>query len=202
MILAIQSVTYKNDHKTILKNVSLSLEAGKHLLIHGASGCGKSTLMHIMAGLLRPMSGSIEFKGQNYATMTDAQLDQLRGQQFGFIFQKMHLIGHLTARQNISLVGSNSLDQDMIKDLDIEHILDQKASSLSVGEAQRVALVRALANNPAIIFADEPTSALDDVNADKVVKTLRVQAEKYGASLIITSHDRRIQSQFDHQLEL
>lgn len=199
-MLELNSVHYHINNTDILCNVSVSLIADSHLLIHGSSGCGKSTLMHIMAGLLKPTSGTISLKGTEYSTLNDAQLDKLRGERFGFVFQKMNLIGHLTARQNIELVGR--VNMEIAQDLGLIALLDQKASSLSVGESQRVALARALANNPQIIFADEPTSALDRYNADKVIEMLFTQAKKQGACLVVTSHDERIQSQFNHKLDL
>jgi putative ABC transport system ATP-binding protein len=196
------AIHYKIGDKEILKDVSLSLTKNDHILIHGASGCGKSTLMHIMAGLLKPTSGSLHFDGQDYNDLSTPELDTLRNQNFGFIFQKIHLINHLTARQNIQISSSHEINMDIINDLGIIDILDQKASSLSVGEAQRVALVRALSNKPSIVFADEPTSALDKKNADSVIDMLFTQAKKNNFSLVITSHDERIQSRFDNKLGL
>jgi putative ABC transport system ATP-binding protein len=201
-MLTLQSIHYQIKGKTILNDVSLLLNENDHLLIHGPSGCGKSTLMHIMAGLLNPTSGAITLNEIDYKGLSDAQLDRLRAENFGFVFQKMHLIGHLTARQNIELANPNGLDNAIINDLGIANLMHQKASSLSVGESQRVALARALANNPSVIFADEPTSALDKDNADRVMDMLFTQALKYGACLVVTSHDDRIQSRFDNRLGL
>lgn len=201
-MLEINSINYQIADKVILNGISYELREKEHVLIHGPSGCGKSTLMHIMAGLLPPTSGSVNFNGTIYDTLTNNQLDKLRGKNFGFIFQKMHLINHLTARQNIQLASKQFPESEIIDDLGISLILDQKVSSLSVGEAQRVALARALANKPRVIFADEPTSALDKINADKVMELLFSKAEKYDASLVVTSHDERIQSYFKNKLSL
>ena len=201
-MLTLQSIYYKAKDKEILKDVSLSLASGDHLLIHGPSGCGKSTLMHIMAGLLKPTSGSVIFDGMDYQSLSNSKMDRLRGDAFGFVFQKIHLIGHLTARQNIELANPKCADDAIINDLDVAGVMDQKASSLSVGEAQRVALARALANNPSVIFADEPTSALDGKNAGIVMDMLFSQARKQGSCLVVTSHDVRIQSRFEQKLGL
>lgn len=201
-MIELDSVTYEVNGKNILSDISYKISAEKSLLIKGPSGCGKSTLMHIVAGLLKPTSGSVIFKGNDYSTLSNAELDRLRGDHFGFLFQRIHLIDHLTARQNIHLNSTKSIDIDIVSDLGIAHLLDQKASSLSVGEAQRIGLARALANNPCVIFADEPTSALDNQNADKVIDMLFLQAEKYQACLIVTSHDERIQSRFTNTLDI
>lgn len=199
-MLSLQSVDCRIGGKKILDSISVSLDINDHLLIHGPSGCGKSTLMHIMAGLLKPTSGTVSFKEAEYSTLSDAQLDKLRGENFGFVFQKINLIGHLTARQNIELAGA--VDDTIVTDLGLTRLLDQKASSLSVGESQRVALARALANSPSVIFADEPTSSLDKDNADKVMAMLFAQAKKQGVSLVVTSHDERIKTRFENQLDL
>tara|TARA_B100001765_G_scaffold89185_1_gene54642 strand:- start:396 stop:1004 length:609 start_codon:yes stop_codon:yes gene_type:complete len=199
-MLTLGAIQYEIGGKTILNDVSLSLGGNDRLLIHGPSGCGKSTLMHIMAGLLKPTSGTVAFKGQEYGDLTGVQLDTLRGNNFGFVFQKMHLISHLTARQNIALAGSP--DREIAQDLGIVNLMHQRTSSLSVGESQRMAIARAVANNPSIIFADEPTSALDAYNADKVMTMLFAQAEKHGSALVVTSHDERIQARFDNTLGL
>lgn len=201
-MLNLEKVIYRLGKKAILDGISVKIGKEENLLIHGESGCGKSTLMHIMAGFLKPTSGSIVFNGQAYDSLSNGRLDRLRGENYGFVFQKINLIGHLTARQNIELAYSKRFDDEIVKDLGITNVMAQKASSLSVGEAQRVALARALVNNPKIIFADEPTSALDKNNADKVIKMLFQQAKKCGASLVVTSHDERIQSYFDNKLSL
>lgn len=201
-MLVLKSLHYYIDGKDILKDISYTLNDADHLLICGPSGCGKSTLMHIMAGLLRPTSGSILFNGVDYHALSDEKIDDMRGKNFGFIFQKIHLIGHLTAKQNIELACSEGVSNDILQDLGIESLLKQKASTLSVGEAQRVALARALAVKPAIIFADEPTSALDSANAENSIKMLFEQTKKHNASLVVTSHDERIQSCFSNKLDL
>ncbi len=202
-MIRLNSIHYEIDSKKILEDVSLSLTSeNNHLLIHGPSGCGKSTLMHIMAGLLKPTSGSIQFNEKKYADLSASYLDRLRSKNFGFVFQKIHLIGHLTAKQNIQISNSHEIDLKITDDLGVTNLLDQKASSLSVGEAQRVALVRALSNKPSIIFADEPTSALDRKNADNMMNMLLTKASEYKFNLIVTSHDERIQSHFDNKLDL
>lgn len=201
-MLDLMSISYSVRGKDILKGISCQVQPAQQMLIYGASGCGKSTLMHIMAGFLKPTSGKISFMGSDYADLSDAALDRLRGEKFGFLFQKMHLIGHLTARQNIELAAKGDIDEALSEALGIAKLLSQKASSLSVGEAQRVALARAVANKPQIIFADEPTSALDSANAKKVIDILCAEAQKCGASLIVTSHDERIQSRFDKKLKV
>lgn len=161
--------------------------------------------MNVMAGLLRPSSGDVKFEGKSYASLSEPQLDQLRAENFGFVFQKLHLIGHLSVEQNIALVQSkpdHHRVQSLIDDLGLSGKEKQKARDLSVGEAQRVAIARAVANNPKVIFADEPTSALDDTNAGRVMDLIFEQAQKTGATVITATHDARIKDRFETILEM
>jgi len=205
MLFTLDNVGYSEDGKTILENINLKIKAGQHLLLHGSSGCGKTTLMNLITGLSKPSSGNIHFNDQNYASLSDKNLDSLRSENFGFIFQKLHLIPHLNVIQNIEIAQSTP-DQEriraLISDLGISGKETQKARDLSVGEAQRVAIARAVANNPTVIFADEPTSALDDANTGKVMDLIFDQAGKTGATIIAATHDARIKGRFKDILEM
>lgn len=205
MIFDIKNIDYKVPGRTIINQLSLSVKAGKSMLLLGPSGCGKTTLMNIMAGLLRASSGEVSFDGKDYASLSEQNLDNLRAENFGFVFQKLHLIGHLTVAENIALAQMTpdaSRVQTLINDLGLSGKDAQKARDLSVGEAQRVAIARAVANNPKVIFSDEPTSALDDANTDKVMDLIFAQAKKTGASVIAATHDARIKDRFETVLEM
>lgn len=205
MLFDVQDIEYKVDGVFVLGKQSLNLKTGQPLLLLGPSGCGKTTLMNIMAGLLRPSSGDIAFEGQSYASCSEQQLDQLRANNFGFVFQKLHLIGHLSVEHNIALAQSTpdpNRIQSLIDDLGLSGKEAQKARDLSVGEAQRVAIARAVANNPKVIFTDEPTSALDDANAGRVMDLIFEQAKKTGATVIAATHDARIKDRFETVLEM
>ena len=205
MLFEIRNAQYHVDGTTILKKISLRIEAGQHLLLAGPSGCGKTTLMHMMAGLLRTSSGDIIFDSQNYTSLSDRDLDKLRNQNFGVVFQKIHLIKYLTVLQNIKLSQTKpnlSHIQDVINTLGLSDKKNQKSQNLSVGEAQRVAIARAMSNKPRVIFIDEPTSALDNVNATKVMDLILDQADKLGATIIAATHDDRIKDRFQNVLEL
>ncbi|MGB1077006.1 MAG: ABC transporter ATP-binding protein [Bdellovibrionales bacterium] len=201
----IKNIEFKSGEKKLFSLESEHIKRGQNTLLLGPSGCGKTTLMNIMAGLLKPASGEIVFERKNYATMSEQQIDQLRANNFGFIFQTLHLIGHLSVAQNIALVQTTSDPervQTLINELGLSGKEKQKASDLSVGEAQRVAIARAVANNPKVIFADEPTSALDDLSTKKVMDLIFDQAKKTGATIIAATHDDRIKKYFDTVLEL
>lgn len=205
MLLKIKNLEYKLKKKIILKKQNFILKQGNHLLIHGPSGCGKTTLMNLMAGLLRPSNGEIIFDQKKFSNLTNIQLDDLRLNHFGFVFQKLHLISHLNIEQNIILaqnISRPSSINELMKDLGIKSLKKQKVYNLSVGEAQRVAIARAVANRPRIIFADEPTSALDDLNTKKVMDLIIKQTKKFDSTLIVSTHDLRIKKYFSNVLEI
>ena len=205
MLFKILNLEFKLKAKSILKKIDLTIEKNKHLLILGSSGCGKTTLINLMTGLLKPSSGEIFFEDKNYSLLSDQELDNLRSENFGLIFQKLHLIKHLNIEQNISLAKnkSHSLNiNELINDLGLFGRNKQIAKNLSVGESQRVAIARGIANNPKVIFADEPTSALDELNTKKVIDLLFTQAKKTYATLIVSSHDYRIKKYFSNILEM
>lgn len=205
MLFTLKDVALTSQGKTILPPTTLNVESGKHLLLIGPSGCGKTTLMNIMSTLLRASDGVISYKGTNYTSLSDKKLDNLRACNFGFVFQSMHLIGHLTVKQNIEIAQTQpdvQRIQSLINDLGLDGKEKQRAQNLSGGEAQRVAIARALANTPNVIFADEPTSALDDKNTENVMELLFEQAEKSNATLITATHDARIKHRFDNVLEM
>ena len=205
MLFTLNNIEYHQNDTNVLKTQSRSLTAGQSTLLLGPSGCGKTTMMNIMAGLLKPSSGEISFDGTSYTSLSDKSIDKLRADNFGFVFQALHLIDHLSVAQNIALaqtIPNTERVLALINDLGLSGKEKQKARDLSVGEAQRVAIARAVANNPKVIFADEPTSALDDENTQKVMELLFDQATKTGATIIAATHDERIKKHFDKVWEI
>ena len=205
MVFKISNANYKIDSQEILKNLNLVLKKENHLLIIGPSGSGKTTLIYLLAGLLRLSSGQISFEDNNYSSLSNSDLDKLRATNFGFIFQRFHLINSLNVEQNISLTQNepNSLYvNQLIDDLGLSDKTKKMISELSVGESQRVAIARGIANKPKIIFADEPTSSLDDLNANNVMKIIFSQAKKTSSTVIVSTHDKRIKKYFSNILEM
>ncbi len=184
---------------------ALQIEPARRLLLIGPSGSGKTTLLNIMSGLLRPAAGTVRLIGQDYAALSTAARAAQRRQHIGFVFQKLHLIGHLSAAENIRL-AADAPDHAHIRALmtrmNIASIAGRKASLLSHGEAQRVAIARALAHRPRIVFADEPTSALDDAHADAVARLLLDEAAANNAALVVATHDARLKPYFDDVMEM
>ena len=205
MLFTLSDIIYKFKKKEIFKKKKLNFAEGEHVLLHGKSGCGKTTLVNLMSGLLRPSSGTIFFENVDFSSLSDRELDDLRSNNFGLIFQRLHLIGHLDVEKNLKLASkvSNAKNiMSLIKYLGLEDKKKQLAKDLSVGEAQRVAIARAVANNPKVIFADEPTSALDDHNTIKVMELLFDQTQKNKSTLLVASHDDRIKKYFSRVIKM
>jgi len=205
MLFKIKNLEYKIENQEILSKQNFDLEKSNHLLILGPSGCGKTTLINLMSGLLKPTSGIVLFENKDYSSLSNEEIDKIRAENFGFIFQKLHLIGHLSVEQNIILAQNNPNSQNvskLINNLGLSGKNKQMARDLSFGEAQRVAIARGVANNPKVIFADEPTSALDDVNAKKVMNLIFSQVEKTNSTLIVCTHDERIKKLFFNVMQI
>lgn len=199
MFLGVKNLEFKVANKTILNKQNFSVSKGKHVLISGLSGSGKTTLMNLMSGLLKPTSGFVSFEENDFSKLTEENIDQIRSKNFGFIFQRLHLIKHLTVEQNI-LLGLNK-DQspnidELLDDIGLKNKHTQLAKNLSFGESQRVAIARGIINSPKVIFADEPTSSLDDKNTKKVLELIFSQAKKNNSTIIISSHDERVKKFF------
>ena len=182
---------------------------GETLLVSGGSGVGKTTLLHLLAGLRTPQSGRVHVRETELTRLSGRTLDRFRGRHIGIVFQQPHFVAALSALENLLLATWLALQKkDKSKALDLlEHlgVADQahkKPAQLSVGQQQRLAIARALINDPAVVLADEPTSNLDDKNARIVADLLREQAQKAGAALIIVTHDFRLKQIFHNNLEL
>jgi putative ABC transport system ATP-binding protein len=178
-----------------------SLPENSHLLIEGPSGSGKTTFLHLLSGLIPAQGGKISIGKAEISSLSRAKLTQFRKQHCGIIFQKIHLLPHLTLRENI-LMGCSDKEQltettNLIHHLGLEHRSEHLPSALSLGETQRASVARAILSKPALIFADEPTSGLDDANAEKVLRLLKKSAQ--GKTLIVVSHDQRTRSIFEQR---
>lgn len=205
MLFDIKNIKYKVEDFIILNNLSFKVNEEQHLLILGPSGSGKTTIINLLSGLLKPSSGYINFKNTKYSLLSELQLDQLRSENFGFIFQKLHLIEHLNVEQNIAIAKNKKHSLDINKLLDnlgLKGYNKMIVKNLSFGESQRVAVARGVVNNPRVIFADEPTSGLDDKNSNLVIKLIFEQVKKTGSTLIVSSHDQRIKKNFSKILEI
>lgn len=190
-----------------LDNFSLHVEAGEWIAIMGPSGSGKSTLVNLIGCLDRPTSGEIMLAGENVAGLSASDLNRVRAEKIGFIFQQFHLIPYLTAVENVMLAQyfhSMTDEQEALEAL--ERVgLKQRAhhipSQLSGGEQQRVCIARALINDPKIVLADEPTGNLDAVNEEIVLRLLR-ELHQQGRTIVMVTHDPVVARLADRRIEL
>jgi len=186
------------------------LRQGQRLFLYGRSGSGKSTLLNLIAGILEPQQGNIEIDGNNIAQLGARQRDQFRAKNVGIIFQQFNLIPYLSVVDNVRLgqTFSGSVYEherlvQLIEKLGLPpDILQQQANQLSVGQQQRVAVIRALYHQPKLIIADEPTSALDAETRDEFIQLLLEQSTDNNSTVLFVSHDKNLARHFDQQLDL
>ena len=199
--------------KQVLKGISLELNQGETLAILGPSGSGKSTLLNIIGALDKPDSGDINFNGNPLNDYTEKQLSSFRNQEIGFVFQSHHLLPQCTVLENVLIPILPSKDSDfkrechqkaleLIKEVDLWDHRDKLPGTLSGGECQRVAVIRALINNPRLLLADEPTGSLDRNNALAITSLLLKLNKEFNTSLIVVTHSNEIGSKMDKTFSL
>ncbi|MCL4812711.1 MAG: ABC transporter ATP-binding protein [Vicinamibacteraceae bacterium] len=194
---------------TILHPTDLEIAAGQRVAIVGPSGSGKSTLLGLIAGLDAPTTGRILIEGIDVTALGEDALAKLRGQKVGFVFQFFHLIGSLTALENVmvplELAGAPDVRARAQRLLDEVGLADRGhhyPSQLSGGEQQRVAIARALANDPPLLLADEPTGNLDTANGAHIVDLLFDINAQRGTTVVLVTHDRELAARADLQIVL
>ncbi|MBI2169641.1 MAG: ATP-binding cassette domain-containing protein [Actinobacteria bacterium] len=189
-----------------VRGVDLDVAPGEVVLVMGPSGSGKTTLLLMLGAMLRPTSGSIEVAGIDLATAPERSLPRLRARHFGFIFQDFNLLTALSALENVelacNLAGATGRDarqraQGLLERVNLGHRLRHHPDELSGGEKQRVAVARALVNDPALLLADEPTANLDSSHGQEVARLIRRLAVEDGRSVVIVSHDERLREVAD-----
>lgn len=207
------SKSYGEGHSQVdaLKDISMAVRPGELFAIMGASGSGKTTLLMILGLVTEPSEGSVLLEEENIYEGKRFDLQRLRREKIGFIFQFANLIPFLTAKQNvllslelIGIVGrqADSRAMELLEYLEVADRAGNLHEQLSGGERQRVAIARALANNPAIILADEPTAALDTERGLSVMRLLRKVSKEQGTAILVVTHDTRMISEVDCVIRL
>ena len=198
---------------TILSEVSLEVQKGESVAIVGPSGSGKSTLLHIIGTLDRPSSGAVSLDGQELGALDDKQLALVRNRQIGFVFQSHYLLPQCTVLENVLVPtlaspdaaarnGASALAERLLKRVGLGERLHHRPGQLSGGEQQRVAVVRALINQPQLLLADEPTGSLDPSSAGKLSQLLLELNREEGVTLIVVTHARELAQRMGLVLEL
>jgi ABC-type lipoprotein export system ATPase subunit len=206
-MLRFEQLRHRYGERTVLDIADLRIEDGAQMLLLGPSGSGKSSLLHIAAGLLRPSEGRVWLDDAELTGLRGAALDRVRGRSVGIVFQRLHLIPSLSVLDNVLVAQysaghkvDNAAAMQALDRLGMSAKANAKPASLSLGEAQRVAIARTVVNRPKLILADEPTSSLDDANAEQVLRLLCEQAQ--GATLLIATHDARAKAVIPRQVTL
>jgi putative ABC transport system ATP-binding protein len=181
---------------------------GEQVALRGSSGSGKTTLLHIIAGLIKPDAGAVHVAGTDVARLGEAQRDHWRAKHVGYIYQSFHLLQGFTALENLALAmkfgGRVDLARakSLLEQVGLGARLNYKPRQLSIGQQQRVAVARALANTPALVLADEPTGNLDREHADAALELILSLCKASGAALLLVSHDERVVARFPRVVDL
>jgi putative ABC transport system ATP-binding protein len=192
-----------------LRGASIEIRAGEIVAIMGPSGSGKSTLLHCLAGILRADAGEVRYEGRRIDDLNEARRSELRRERFGFVFQFGQLVPDLTALENVSLplrlAGVRRADavrrsHAWLERMDLADLAASHPSDLSGGEAQRVAVARAMVAEPRVIFADEPTGSLDSLNGEMVMDLLVAAARQGGAAIVLVTHEPRVAAHTDREV--
>ena len=209
MLLELSHIAKSYGTVEVLKEVNLQLAAGEPIAIIGPSGSGKSTLLNIMGALDVPTRGTMSLDGRDLSHLTENELAGIRNRQIGFIFQLHHLLPQCTVLENVlipTLASPNADRQERAEQLldrvGLKHRLTHRPGQLSGGECQRVAVVRALINQPKLLLADEPTGSLDHAAATNLGQLLAELNKEEGVALVLVTHSLELAHQMPRVLEL
>ncbi len=193
---------------TIIKDVSIHVDAGEFVVIMGKSGSGKSTLLGLLAALDYPDSGSVELADKTLSRLDEDALAAIRQRDMGFVFQSFHLLPTLTVAENIAFPldiarrPDKARVDELIEAVNLGHRRHSMPSQLSGGEQQRTAVARALVSRPKIVFADEPTGNLDEQNANQVMQLLLDLRQQTGSALVVVTHDAALAKMADRVITM
>ncbi|GIH93406.1 ABC transporter ATP-binding protein [Planobispora siamensis] len=194
-----------------LRGLTVEIGEGEIVAVTGPSGSGKSTLLHCLAGILRPETGEIRFDGRRIDSLGDAARTTVRRENFGVVFQFGQLVPELSALENVALplmFNRHGREESMLtarswlERLGVEDCAGLRPGELSGGQAQRVAVARALVTGPRVVFADEPTGALDSLAGERVMDELTGTARESRTTLVIVTHDNRVAAYADREIVL
>ena len=209
----IQATNIKKSFGTleVLKGVDLDITKGEIVSIVGPSGAGKTTLLQILGTLDKPNAGSVQVDGIDFSKLGEKDLARFRNQHIGFIFQFHQLLPEFTALENVMLpafIAKNDATEvtrrakELLNYLQLSDRMEHKPNELSGGEKQRVAVARALINNPSLILADEPSGSLDSKNKEELHKLLFELRDKFGLTIVIVTHDKELAALSDRVIEM
>lgn len=203
-ILQAKNISHKFDYP-LFNNIDIELNPAQSIAIIGASGSGKSTLLNLLSSLLKPHEGEVIYNGKSIYESKKRELLKIRRDDFGIIFQAHYLFRGFSAQENLevaSLLSGNAINNELLKELNIDFVLHQGVGELSGGQQQRLSIARVLTKQPKVIFADEPTGNLDKATASDVIRNLFNYIKNNQAGMIIVTHENDIAMQCDKVYEL
>jgi len=209
IVLGAEGLVKRFGQTDALRGIDLAVERGEILAILGPSGSGKSTLLHCLAGILPADGGSVTYDGRRIDQLTEAERSALRRSAFGFVFQFGQLLPELPALENVSLpllldgVGrreANERSRDALASFGVAALAGALPGAMSGGEAQRVAVARALVARPRVVFADEPTGSLDSHNGERVMERFTDLVREAGTTLVVITHEPRVAAYADREV--
>lgn len=192
----------------VLRGISLEIQKGEAVFLVGVSGAGKTTLLYTLAGLERPESGEVMFEGRRLYEAGESSQARVRNERIGFVFQGYFLLPELTSLENVllpSMIGGRANRkgaESALERVGLKDRMPHLPAELSGGEQQRVAMARALINNPSVIFADEPTGNLDSRTGEGIMDLLLGLVRESGKTLVVVTHDARLAARGDRRLEI
>lgn len=210
-LLAARALTKAHGRTQALRGATIELRAGEILAVTGTSGSGKSTLLHCLAGIVRPDEGSVVYAEQRLDKLPEKRLSELRRTEFGVVFQFGQLIPELTALDNVALplmlAGTRRSEArhwagEWLERFGVRGQEELRPGEMSGGQAQRVAMARALMTRPKVVFADEPTGALDSLTSEQVMTTLVHTARESGTAVLLITHDAQVAAYADREVRL
>jgi lipoprotein-releasing system ATP-binding protein len=210
-MISVKNVSKSYGKLKVLKGIDLHVSKGEIVCLMGASGAGKSTLLHIVGTLDKPDAGTVHIHGENVFMLSDKALSKFRNQHIGFVFQFHYLLPEFTAIENIclpALIARKSRKEalkgaeKLLAIFNLSNRATHKPSELSGGEQQRIAIARALVNNPMIVFADEPSGNLDSANALELHKLIVELRDLLSQTFVIVSHNQSLASMADRVLQI
>jgi len=196
------------ERHVVLDVPQFRIDAGEQVGLQGPSGSGKTTLLHVIAGLLRVDAGSVEVAGHALETLSEGARDRVRARHVGYVFQTFNLLPGLSALENVAVAMHFAGGVDLARAralldrVGLADRMDHRPRQLSVGQRQRVAVARALANQPALVLADEPTGNLDERRAAETLALIREACRERGAALLLVSHAANVLASFPRSLSL
>ncbi|WP_435299113.1 ABC transporter ATP-binding protein [Timonella sp. A28] len=209
-VLDVHKIYDVNPPIRALSGVNFTVSSGERVVVLGKSGSGKSTFLNIIGLLDHATTGEVSFLGNSISNLSKREIDKLRADSLGFVFQENHVLGHRTVQENLHIkLGVSSIPhsewplliEEVLEHVGLAHRQHSYARLLSGGEKQRLAVARAVITSPQVLLADEPTGNLDDDNAEKVLMLFDEQARK-GAAVVIITHDPRLAQRMDRTFYL